>query len=387
MEAADPVAALVQGNNAFAVDLYGQLDTGNVNQFLSPFSVSTALAMTYAGAQEETAEEIAKALRFTLPPAQLHPAFHRLIVGLHAQSPTQIVPGQPADVELRSANALWSQAGERILADFQKRIEVNYQGGLEQVDFRHDPDQARRVINSWVSEQTQGKIVDLVKASHIDRRTLLILTNAIYFKGLWANPFSAEKTTEEDFQTLLADRIRVDMMKQTGRFRYGDDGALQVLELPYKGNTLAMVIFLPKANDGLVAFESSLTFAKLEGWLSKLSSQRVEVSLPRFKMTAESELSEPLSRLGMPAAFQRGRADFSGITGTRELAISAVIHKAFVEVEEKGTEAAAATGVVFARNAVVAQPPSIFRADHPFFFVIRDIRTGTILFLGRLVKP
>ncbi len=388
MDAVDPVTALVQGNNAFALDLYARLGLGDGNRFISPFSISTALAMTYAGAQDETALQIAKALRFTLPPSQLHPAFHKMIAELQGRNATQIAPDRPADVQLFTANALWVQAGERILADFQKRIEINYLGGLYPVDFQHAPEEARQTINAWVLEQTKGKIKDLLKSTHIDARTLLIITNAIYFKALWASPFSKEKTAQEDFHASPSDVVRVDMMKQSGRFRYDDEASFQVLELPYKGDTLAMVILLPKAKDGLGPLESSLTAPKIESCLSKLSSHRMEVSLPKFKLTAECELKDALSELGMPVAFKPGAADFSGITGTRELAISAVVHKAFVEVEERGTEAAAATGVVMARTAAaIAQTTVIFRADHPFFFLIRDYSTGAILFLGRMVRP
>jgi serpin B len=387
MDTADLLAALVQGNSEFALDLYARISPGDGNRFVSPFSMSTALAMAYAGAQDETALQIARALHFKLPPSQLHPAFHRLIAELHSRNANQAAPDQPADVQLYTANALWAQAGERILPDFQKRIEVNYHGGLYPVDFRHAPDAAARTINAWVEEQTKGKIQDLIKSTHIDPHTVLILTNAIYFKALWASPFSKEKTSPDDFHSSPRDLARVDMMKQSGRFRYFDEGSLQALELPYKGNTLAILILLPRAKDGLGQLESSLTSAKIANWVSKLSSHRVDVSLPRFKLTAEIELKDALSALGMPVAFKPGVADFSGITGTRELAISAVVHKAFVEVDEKGTEAAAATGVGFARTAVVAQPPVVFRADHPFFFLIRDTRTGSILFLGRLVRP
>jgi serpin B len=387
MDTADPIATLVRGDNEFALDLYARIGQGDGNRFISPFSISTALAMTYAGAQEETAAEIAKTLRFTLPPGQLHPAFHRLIVELHGRTSTQATPDHPPDVQLFTANALWAQTGERILPDFQKRIEVNYQGGLYTVDFRHAPDQARRTVNTWVEERTQGKIRDLLKSSHIDPTTILVLTNAIYFNARWASPFSKEKTTQEDFNASPSDVVRVDMMKQSNRFRYYDEGSFQVLEQPYKGNTLAMVILLPKAKDGLGQLEASLSAAKIEAWLTKLSSRRVDVSLPKFKMTSECELKDPLSDMGMPVAFKPGAADFSGITGTRELAISAVVHKAFVEVDEKGTEAAAATGVVAFRTAVMAQPSVVFRADHPFLFLIRDLRTGSFLFLGRMVKP
>jgi serpin B len=387
MDATEPVATLVQGNSAFALDLYAHLREGDGNRFVSPFSISTALAMAYAGAQEETALQIAKALRFNLPPSQLHPAFHKLITELHGRNASPADLDRPADVQLFTANALWSQAGERILADFQNRIEINYQGGLYPVDFRHAPDQARQTINAWVEEQTKGKIKDLLKSTHIDPQTLLIITNAIYFKALWASPFTKAKTSQQDFHASPGDVVRVDMMNQAGRFRYFDEGSIQALELPYKGDTLAMVILLPKTIDGFGHLESSLTASKIEEWLKKMSSHRIDVSLPKFKLAAECELKDALSALGMPVAFTLGKADFSGITGTRELVISAVVHKAFVEVEETGTEAAAATGVVFARTAAIAQPPVIFRADHPFFFLIRDLRTGAILFLGRLVRP
>jgi serpin B len=308
-------------------------------------------------------------------------------VELHGRTSAQATPDHPPDVQLFTANALWTQTGERILADFQKRIEVNYQGGQYAVDFRHAPDQALRTVNSWVEEQTKGKIRDLLKSTHIDPTTILVLTNAIYFNARWATPFSKEKTAQEFFHASVTDVASVAMMKHSGRFRYFDEGTFQTLELPYKGDTLSLVIFLPKANDGLGRLEASLTAARIETWLTKLSSYRVDVSLPKFKMTSECELKDALSDMGMSVPFKPGAANFSGISGTRELAISAVVHKAFVEVDEKGTEAAAATGVVAFRTAAIAQPPVIFRADHPFFFLIRDIRTGSILFVGRLVKP
>jgi serpin B len=378
---------LVQGNGTFALDLYARVKDGEGNRFLSPFSISCALAMTYAGAQEETALQIAKAMHFTLPPGKLHPAFHRLISELNSRTASPTGDKQAASVQLLTANALWAQTGERILSDFQKRIEINYQGGLEQVDFRRAPADALRTINTWVEERTSGKIKDLLKPGHIDSQTMLILTNAIYFKALWDTPFDEHATAPADFHASDHDPVRVDMMKLTGRFRYLDEKTFQALELPYLGNGQAMVILLPKTNDGLAELEASLSFTMLEGWLKKLSSHRVNVSLPRFKLTAELELKGALSELGMPLAFQPRKADFAGITGTRDFAISAVVHKAFVEVQEKGTEAAAATGVVMKSAAMVPSTPAVFRADHPFFFLIRDTRTGSLLFLGRLVRP
>jgi serpin B len=387
MDRADPAAALVRGNTAFALDLYTQLRQEDGNRFLSPLSISTALAMTYAGAEGETALQMAKTLHFALPPDQLHAAFHRLLAELQGRNTTRIGSKETADIQLLSASALWSQSGERILPDFQKRIEVNYKGGLYPVDFRNAADEARRTINTWVEEQTREKIKDLLKPGQVSPQTRLILTNAIYFKAFWATPFSNEQTQPADFHVSPRDQVRVAMMHRIDRFRYLDESAFQAIELPYKGETLGLMIVLPKAIDGLTPLESSLTPERLETWTKRLATRRVQVSIPKFKLTDEFELSRPLVALGMPLAFQPGAADFSGMTGTRDFNLSAVVHKAFVEVEEKGTEAAAATGVVAVTAAVIATPPPVFRADHPFFFLIRDIRTGSILFLGRLTNP
>ena len=383
----DANTEVVRGNNAFAVDLYGRVARGDGNRFLSPFSISCALAMTYGGARGDTAVQIAKALHCKLPPDQLHPAFHRLIADLNHQNDSRPDPNAPGAVELLAANALWTQSGERILPQFQKLIEKNYEGGLIPVDFRHAPAAACEYINHWVDEQTRGKIKDLIKPSNIDSRTVLILTNAIYFKALWASPFSAQLTRPGDFQASSGEKVPAQLMHLTGKFGYAEDTTAQALELPYQGGNLSMVVVLPKASDGLGSLESSLSLAKLDGWLNSLFQRRVEVILPRFKLTAECELKDTLSSLGMPAAFAGGEADFSGMNGSRDLVISAVVHKAFVEVEEKGTEAAAATGVVMARASLAMGPPVVFRADHPFLFLIRDKSTGSILFIGRLVRP
>jgi serpin B len=386
MDPIEGLPELVRGNNEFALDLYGKLAQGDGNRFISPFSISCALAMTYAGARGETAAQVAKAMHFNLPPGKLHPAFHGLFADLYNRNDSAAGPEGGRPVELLTANALWTQSGQRILPEFQKLIESNYEGGLFPVDFRQAPAATREYINHWVEEQTKGKIKDLLKPQNIDAKTVVILTNAIYFKALWASPFAAQLTKPDDFHTSSAEKTRVDLMHLSGRFRYAEDALAQTLELPYQGGKLSMVVVLPRATDGLGRLESSLSLAKLDGWLSSLAQRRVEISLPRFKLTAEAELKAALSALGMPAAFIGGQADFSGITGNRDLVISAVVHKAFVEVEEKGTEAAAATGVVMARTSVV-MAPTIFRADHPFLFLIRDNRNGTILFLGRLARP
>ncbi len=301
---------------------------------------------------------------------------------MHSRNDSRGREAAPPDIELFIANAIWAQTGKHILADFKKSIETNYQGGLYSVDFRTAPEEARQTINSWVEEQTKNKIKDLLKSSHIDSKSVAILTNAIYFKASWAKPFSSSATSLADFHASPGAKIKVDLMKQTERFRYCEDGAFQALELPYKGDSLAMMIILPRSIDGLPDLEKALSASKLNEVVGKLAPVRVQVGLPKFKMTESTELKTPLAELGMPLAFKLGSADFSGITGTRELAISDVVHQAFVEVDERGTEAAAATATVFARAAMVVAPPVVFRADHPFLFLIRDTRSGSILFLG-----
>jgi serpin B len=386
MASVDPPAELVRGNNAFALDLYSRLRSGDGNRFLSPWSISAALAMTYAGARGPTAAEMAKVLHFDTGPAQLHEGFHLLITELHGRNTPRAGSNDDPDVQLLTANALWAQAGYRLLPEFLKLIEVNYGGGLYTVDFQGATEAARQRINAWVEEQTRDKIKELLKPGILGPLTRLVLTNAIYFKALWAAPFAAANTHPDDFQVSKQDKVRVAMMNQTASFGYLDGGPFQALELPYKGNTLAMVIVLPKSVDGLAALESAMTLETLDTLLKPLSPRRVRVSLPKFKLTGEFKLNQVLSDLGMPSAFESS-ADFSGMTGTRDLAISAVVHKAFVAVEEKGTEAAAATAVVMGRAVMHVPPPTVFRADHPFVFLIRDVRTGSILFLGRLVRP
>jgi serine protease inhibitor len=375
----EPSAKVVEGNNRFALDLYGRLRDRPGNLFMSPYSLSTALAMTYAGARGETAEQMAATLHLSLPPGTLHAAFAAL--------ERQIKGGDRRPYKLSVANALWGQEGEDFLPDFLKLLAENYEAGLRQVDFR-SVEQACRTINNWVEEQTGGKIKDLLQPPHLSPNTSLVLTNAIYFKGDWASPFPKGATKDEMFAVTEDKRVPVPMMHRTGRLNYRDGGDFHVLDLPYAGNDLSMVILLPKKVDGLARFEESLTSEKLSAWLAKLGPHRVDVALPKFKVEAGFELQKALPAMGMTLAFTRS-ADFSGIDGKRDLFISAVIHKAFVDVNEEGTEAAAATAVVIARPAAVVRPEPVveFRADHPFAFLIRHNRSGSILFLGRVTNP
>lgn len=368
---------VVAANNQFAFDVYAQLGRQPGNLFFSPYSLSTALAMTLAGAKGETAAEMAKTLHLTLPAEELDPAVQALIRRINGE-------GTGRSFELAVANALWGQSGLSYENDFLKRLERYYGAGLKQVDFSADPEQARRTINAWVEQQTRDKIQELLTSGAIDRQTELVLTNAIYFKGRWRTAFSKAQTQDDDFFVAPDTKSRVPFMHHRARFPYAEGPAFQALELPYVGDELSLVVLLPKEREGLAKFERDVAASVAA---LKFGLREVDVALPRFKMTSGFELKNTLSALGMPLAFT-GSADFSGMNGRGGLAISAVFHKAFVDVNEEGTEAAAATGVVMKRAAAkLVDSPVVFRADHPFVFAIREVKTGCILFLGRVANP
>ena len=371
---------LVEGDNRFALELYAKIRGENGNLFCSPYSVSTALAMTYGGARGETAAQMAKTLHFDLPQPRLHSAFAKVIKDLNEA-------GKKGDYELSVANALWAQEGYEFLEAYLELTKTHYGAGLETVDFKQATEAARKTINDWVEKQTKDKIKELIKPGVLDAVTELVLTNAIYFKGKWSLPFKEDATKDEPFTLAEGEKIDVPMMHQTEKFKYMEDDVFQMLELPYTGDRLAMTVLLPKKLDGLTGLEQQLTSKNMTRWLSKLRQQRVIVAIPKFQMTCEYRLDEVLAAMGMPDAFS-GSADFSGMNGKDELAIGAVIHKAFVDVNEEGTEAAAATAVVMKRTAVLPmRKPPVFRADHPFVFMIRDLKTKSILFVGRVMNP
>jgi serpin B len=372
--------AVTEGNNVFAVALYGRLRHQNGNLFFSPESISTALAMAYAGARGSTASEMAKTLHFTLPPDKLHPAMGALLRDLNAAH---------EGYQLSVANALWAQQGYTFLDDFLSLLKTDYGAGLNQVNFKGATEAARLTINQWVEQKTQDKIKDLLQPGALRSDTRLVLTNAIYFKGDWETQFDKAQTKSEDFHLSPAQAATAPLMHREGRFSYFDGGTFQILEIPYKSKELSMIVFLPKDAGGLSALEQSITGSNLQQWLGKLGSvPKVIVTLPKFKMTQQFELGSTLSAMGMPQAFS-GSADFSGMTGHRDFAISEVIHKAYVDVNEEGTEAAAATAVTMRALAMRAPegPPPVFRADHPFVFMIRDNRSASILFMGRMADP
>lgn len=373
-------AAVVEGNNAFAIDLYNQLRTQSGNLFFSPDSISTALAMTFAGARGDTATEMAKTLHFTLLPQRLHPAMGGILSNLNA----------PHDgYQLRLANALWAQQGYTFLDDFLNVTKSDYGASLKQVDFKDAPETARLTINQWVEQQTEDKIKDLVQPGILSKKTKLVLTNAIYFKGDWQTQFDKAQTRDEDFHLSAVQNAKTSMMHREGEFNYFDGGTFQILEIPYKSGGLSMIVLLPKDVGGMFALEQSLITPNIKQWLGQLRQvPKVILTMPRFKMTQQFELQDTLGSMGMTLAFD-AHADFSGMTGNRDLFISAVIHKAYIDVDEEGTEAAAATAVVMrSMMARMQQPePPVFRADHPFIFMIRDNRSGGILFMGRVADP
>lgn len=372
--------ALVEGNNAFALELYAKLRQGQGNLFFSPYSISTALAMTYAGARGETDRQMARVLHFLLPQQQLHATFGAVLKDLNAR-------GEKGGYELTVANALWPQKGYVFLKEFLELVETNYEGGLNEVDFVGAAEAARQTINDWVKKETRGKIKELIGPGGLDSLTRLVLTNAIYFKGNWAEQFKKDRTRQEPFTLVNSKKVDVSMMNRTGQFSYMETEDFQGLELPYVDDELSMIILLPKENDGLAELEKKLTEENLSDWLEKLYKREVIVAVPKFKMTSQFELNDVLKSMGMKDAFVWGAADFSGMDGTKELFISAVIHKAYVDVNEEGTEAAAATAVKMRLTAVGPRERTVFRADHPFLFLIRDNRSGSILFIGRVMNP
>ena len=370
---------VVAGNNQFATDLYARLREEPGNLFFSPYSISTALAMTYAGARGDTAEQMAETLRFTAPNEDLHRAMGALVDALNKA-------GDDGPYELAVANALWAQSGYEFLDEYTDLVTESYRAGLQNVDFQQAAEQARQAINAWVEEQTNNRIKDLIPAGAIDPLTRLVLTNAIYFKGDWANQFDKDATRDRPFTLAGGDKTDVPMMYQKEDFRYAENEDCQVIELPYEGDDLSMLVLLPRTVGDLPALEAKLSPESLENWTRRMRRREVQLYLPRFTMTSEFSLSGTLAAMGMSDAFAPGRADFSGMDGTRELFIQAVVHKAFVDVNEEGTEAAAATGVVVGVTSI-GPPPVVFRADHPFLFLIRDNETGSILFIGRVANP
>jgi serpin B len=377
-------ASLVEGNSAFTFELYQALKGEEGNLFYSPYSISLALAMTYAGARNETAEQMADILHFILEQDRLHPAFNWLDAELARRD--ESVEGKDGEgFRLNIVNAIWGQKDYEFLPDFLDVLADNYGAGLRILDFINETEKSRLIINDWVSNQTEGRIEDLIPPGEIDVLTRLVLTNAIYFNAAWEYPFDGNITAGGPFYLLDGGQVSVPMMKQTESFGYTKGKGYQAVELLYDGGELSMVILLPEAGN-FEAFEEGLHAQQVDAIINDLQDTRVTLTMPKFEFDSEFRLNDTLAEMGMPIAFSPGDADFSGMTGNRELFISDVIHKAFVSVDEAGTEAAAATAVIMMR-AAVSKPPVEVTIDRPFIFLIRDIETGAILFVGRVLNP
>ena len=386
------LAALVDGNSDFAFDLYRNLGASDGNLFFSPYSISLALAMTYAGARGETESQMAETLGFRLPQDSLHPAFNALDIELasRAEARSEIEKG----FELNIANAVWGQEGYNFRTQFLDLLAENYGAGVRPADFRSAPDQWRIVINDWVASATEDKIKDLIAPGLINRFTRMVLTNAIYFKAAWLHPFNEDATMPRRFTLSDGSEIETPMMRVSASFGYGAGDGYQAVNLPYEGSQVAMTILLP--DQGRFSnFQDSLDAAAVSRIIGEIKTERVTLIMPNFKYESQFGLAKTLQEMGMSDAFSERASDFSGMDGQSCLAgddpclrISEVVHKAFVAVDEEGTEAAAATAVLVVEvTSAPPDPPIQVMVDHPFIFLIRDMETNAILFLGRVLDP
>ena len=371
---------LVNASNRFAFELLDALSNPDDNLFFSPYSIFTALGMTYEGARNRTADEMRSVLHFPADNQTRWSLFKALIEKLNSGD---------SGCNLSTANALWIQQDFDILAGFVNTVRSNYKATAENVDYVNAAEEARVRINTRVEDQTNGKIKDLIPGGILDGNTRLVLTNAIYFKGSWLREFNQNLTKEMDFHPAGSTTVKVRMMARKddcSNFSFADTDGIQVLEMPYAGQKLSMLVLLPKSGS-IGSLENQLTLAKLEEWRGKLKEQRVDVYFPKFELETKYFLKDNLSSMGMPRAFS-GSADLSGIAGEPgDLYIKEVIHQGFVAVDEKGTEAAGATAVVVELRGPAEPAVSVFKADHPFIFLIQDRETGNILFMGKVSDP
>lgn len=379
----DPVdtETLVGGNHEFALSLLHELGAEG-NLLISPLSIRTAFAMVYGGARGQTATEIELALAFGLPAARLHPAWNSLQLALDGRNDPGDEDNPP--VELYLTNAVWGRIGYPFVPDYLDLLAVNYGAGVHEIDFLGAPENSRLVINEWVAEKTRRKVLDLLPEQSITSDTAVVLTNALYFCAPWFQPFDADSTATEDFQLLDGGKVSVQMMHKTDGFAYYEDDDCQALEIPFRGRELSMVLILP-AGDGYADFVSALDAPALDGILDGLLWQGVSLGMPRFSFEYECQLKAVLMKLGMNLPFTPA-ADFGGMTQNSLLWISEAYHKTFIKVDEKGTEAAAATAITMVDTGI-PDGETAFVANRPFLLLIRDRATDTILFLGCVLEP
>jgi len=375
------IATAVEGNGAFALKLYAELRGREGNLFLSPYSLRTALAMTFAGARGRTAEQMRGVLGLHGEGVAPHVALEALAAELAKRD------GRSGN-ELHDARSLWGRRGATFVPEFLELLETRYGAALRRLDFAGATEEARAEINRWIAEETSGRIEELIEQGDLSPLTELVLADAIFFKASWPERFDPANTRELPFFTqvregeeLATKEVSVPTMYKLSEFGYRRAEGVQVLELPYCGDELSMVVLLPDARDGLPELEARLTPELLTKLLKDLPEQELGVHLPKFEARTHLRLEETLAALGMPDAFDPGLADFSGMNGAKSLWIDAVVHESVVTVDEEGTEAAGATAVMMKKRGLA------FHANHPFVFLVRDRKTGAILFIGRLVDP
>ncbi|TDP75810.1 serpin family protein [Bradymonas sediminis] len=373
---------LVKGNTDFAFDLYKEIAGQDKNLFFSPFSISEALTMTYAGARGETEAEMADVLHLSGDQVQVHPAFNWLDAHLMDLAETPINE-ESEPFELAVANSIWGQAGYPFKADFLDTLALNYGAGLNTMDFKSQPEEARQEINKWVEGKTNERIKDLLPEGMITVDTRMVLTNAIFFKASWLYAFDEEVTAPGDFTLRDGSTVSADLMYQNTDLRYAELDNFKAVELPYDGGDVSMLVLLP---EDLAAFEADLDADTIKDAVEALEFKDVQLTLPKFSFTLPLPLTDTLKDMGMTTAFSDD-ADFSGMNDLNELRITDVVHKAFVSVDEEGTEAAAATAVVVGVESSGPNELVDFKADKPFIFVIRANQTGSLLFVGRVLDP
>jgi serpin B len=381
----EKIDVLVKGNNLFALRLYGQLRSSNGNLVFSPYSISSALGMLYAGAAGSTAEQMKKVLNFSLHQPDQEAAFYWLTKYLTAYT-SDFGP----NFRLLIENSLWVQNGQPLLPEFQKTMSDYFRTNIKQVDFISRSDATRNTINRWVADHTQGRITTILQPNDLASSTRLVLVSAFYMKARWNQVFDASRTQKAPFFPAPSKTILVSMMETTASFPFYQDENVLVVELPYAPPKrdflqLAMLVMLPAKGLDLDDLEKKLSGDQLQKWRTQMVEQRVNVILPKFTSTAAFSLNDSLQNMGMKDAFTNG-ADFSRITGTTDLSIGKVLHKAFISVDENGTEAAAATAVTMNRTSMPSQPV-VFRADRPFVYIVVEKSTGAILLMGRLSTP
>lgn len=377
---------LVEGNSTFAFYMYQWLVQSNDNLIFSPYSISTALAMTYAGSEGRTKTEMADVLRFTLSDEELHPAFNLLDLTVQDQSDVVIMSDE-RPFTLNIANSLWLEQTIELNPAFLNTVYRNYGASLGLLDFVNDPGGSTNIINGWINEKTNELIPDAVPQGAITPITVLALVNAIYFYANWAETFDEGLTTDEPFFTFEGGSDPVPMMHKTRSFMYTEGDGFQAVRIPYAGRRTSMVIFLPEM-ERFGDFQESLNFERASEILGAMENRDIELSIPKFEFGTSLELGDTLSQMGMPSAFSGGFGPMLSETNPFPLFITRIIHKALISVDEEGTEAAAVTIVIMGRGETMPpENPIEFNCDHPFIFMILDDSTDSILFMGRVLDP